>query len=61
MVSFIVSTVILVTTVAVLGGWAMRKERRLREEAQTMQGLEAALGTQTREEESDAADHRLSA
>ena len=61
MASFIISTLILATTVAVLGGWAMRKERRLREEAQTMQGLETALSTQTREEERDATDHRLSA
>jgi hypothetical protein len=60
MASFIISTAILVTTVAVLGGWAMRKERRLREEAQTMQALETALETQTREER-DVADHRFGA
>jgi hypothetical protein len=60
MVSFIISTAILVATVAVLSGWAMRKERRLREQAETMQGLEAALETQTREER-DATDHRLGA
>lgn len=60
MLSFIISSAILVTTVAVLGGWAMRKERRLRRHAQTMQALEAALETQTREER-DVTDHRLSA
>jgi len=61
MLSFLISTAILATTVAVLGGWMIRKERRLREEAQTMQGLESALETQTRKEADDAADHRLSA
>ena len=61
MLSLLISTAVLVTTVAVLGGWMIRKERRLREEAQTMQGLEAALNPQTREEERDAADHRLGA
>jgi uncharacterized membrane protein YqjE len=60
MASLIVSTVILVATVAVLGGWAMRKERRLRERAETLHELEATLETQTREER-DARDHRLSA
>jgi hypothetical protein len=60
MASLIISSAILVTTVAVLGGWAMRKERRLREGTETIQGLEAALETQTREER-DARDHRLSA
>jgi hypothetical protein len=61
MTQFLISTVILATTVALLGGWMIRKERRLREEAQTMQGLESALNPQTREEEHDAADHRLGA
>ena len=60
MASLIISTAILVATVGGLGGWAMRKERRLRQQAETMQGLEAALETQTREER-DARDHRLSA
>jgi hypothetical protein len=60
MASFIISSAILVTTVALLGGWAMRKERRLREQAQTMQSLEAVLETQTREER-DATHHRLGA
>jgi hypothetical protein len=61
MLSLVISTAILATTVAVLGGWMIRKERRLREQAQTMQGLEGALETQTRKEERDATDHRLSA
>jgi hypothetical protein len=60
MASFIISTAILITTVAVLGGWAIRKERRLRERAETLQDLEAALETKTREER-DARDHRFSA
>jgi hypothetical protein len=60
MLSLIISTAVLVTTVAVLGGWAMRKERRLRKNAETLQELEAALETQTREER-DARDHRFSA
>jgi uncharacterized membrane protein YqjE len=60
MLSLIVSTAILVATVAVLCGWAMRKERRLRARAQTLQELEGALETRTREER-DARDHRLSA
>ena len=61
MLSLVISTAILATTVGVLGGWMLRKERRLREEAQTMQGLEAALNPETRKEEHDAADHRLGA
>jgi hypothetical protein len=58
--AFIISTAILVVTVSILGGWAMRKERRLRQEAETMRSLEAVLETQTREER-NAADHRLGA
>ena len=61
MLSLVLSTALLVATVAVLGGWMIRKERRLREEAQTMQGLEAALNTETGKEERNAADHRLGA
>jgi len=61
MLSLVISTAILVATVGVLGGWMIRKERRLREEAQTMEGLESALATKTRKEERHAADHRLSA
>ena len=61
MLSLVISTAILVATVGVLGGWMIRKERRLREEAQTMEALESALTTKTRKEERHAADHRLSA
>jgi hypothetical protein len=61
MLSFVISTAILATTIIVLGGWMIRKERRLREDAQTMQGLEAAMNARTRKEERDATDHRLSA
>jgi hypothetical protein len=61
MLSLLISTALLATTVGVLGGWMIRKERRLREEARTMQGLEAAMNIETGKEERDAADHRLGA
>jgi hypothetical protein len=50
MVSFIVANVLLVTTVAVLGGWAIRKERRLR----ALAGLEPRSD---RRKERDARHH----
>jgi hypothetical protein len=60
MASFVVSSVLLVTVVTVLGGWALRKERALRREADELRGLESMLETQTREER-DARAHRLGA
>ena len=60
MLSLIVSTALLVTAVAVLGGWALRKERRLRERDRVVERLETAYEAKTREER-DARDHRFSA
>ena len=50
MTAFIIANLILVATVAVLGGWAIRKERRLR----ALAGLEP----RPKREERHARDHR---
>ena len=58
MITFLVSFALLAGTVAVLGGWAMRKERRLRAEAVAVAGADARAVTQANGKERDAGHHR---
>ncbi len=57
MTSLILSTLLLVAVVGGLGGWMIRKDRRLREEARRVADLEDAYATNIGEER-DARHHR---